>query len=154
MTTETPHTLVSACLAGIPCRYDGRARPDTHATTLVNAGALPVCAEVLAGFPTPRRPAEIVGGDGEDVLEGRARVIEDTGMDVTRGLVEGARQAADAAVRAGVGHAVLQAGSPSCGCGWIYDGTHTGTRRPGMGVFAAELLRRGITIEQRRGHTD
>lgn len=151
MPVEPSRTLVSACLAGAACRYDGRARPDAGAIALVNDGAIPVCAEVLAGFSTPRPAAEIVSGDGEDVLDGRARVIENTGEDVTQAFIDGARRAADLATQRGVTHAVLQGCSPSCGCTSIYDGTNTGTQRPGMGVFAAELRRRGLTLEERRG---
>ena len=151
MTSERP-VLVSACLAGAPCRYDGAARPDADILGRTARGeTLPLCAEVLGGLPTPRPAAEIVGGDGDDVLDGRARIRTDDGQDVTDEFVSGARAVADQAVAAGVRHAVLQARSPSCGCGAIYDGTHTGTLRSGRGVLAAELTRRGITVEDRRG---
>lgn len=164
--------VVSACLAGVPCRYDGAARPDPEVVAAAARGeVVTVCAELLGGLPTPRDPSEIVGGDGADVLIGRARVITADGTDVTQQFLEGARAAADAAEKAmenaadnavdsavesaaerkGTRRAILQALSPACGCGTIYDGTHTGTLTSGDGVFAAELRRRGFQIEERRG---
>lgn len=143
---------VSACLAGVPCRYNGAARPDAQIVEWVVRGeTVAVCPEVMAGLPTPRPPAEIVGGDGDAVLAGRARVVCADGTDVTAEFVAGARQAAAALTSRGVTHAVLQAKSPTCGCGVIYDGTHTGALRPGDGVFTAELRRRGIHVESRTG---
>ena len=144
--------VVSACLAGIPCRYDGAARPDQEIVELVRTGrAVPVCAEVLGGLPTPRPPAEIVGGDGADVRDGRAKVVTADGLDVTEAFLRGARAAADVAIGAGARRAILHARSPSCGCGTIYDGTFTGTPRMGDGVAAAEFRQRGIHVEERRG---
>lgn len=100
---------------------------------------------MAAGLPTPRRPAEIVGGDGHDVLD-RARVVDDTGHDVTEEFVDGARRALDAARRAGCTEALLMPRSPSCGRGTVYDGTFTGELREGDGVTAALLERHGITV--------
>ncbi|MFV0320593.1 MAG: DUF523 domain-containing protein, partial [Microbacterium sp.] len=121
---ERQLVLVSSCLAGVPCRYDGRARPDPGIIDAVAAGrALPACAEQLGGLPTPRPPAEIVGGDGHDVLNGTARILTDAGEDVTESFVAGAQAVARLATEHGVTHAVLQARSPSCGCGTIYDGS-------------------------------
>ncbi|MFJ5718794.1 DUF523 domain-containing protein [Streptomyces sp. NPDC093149] len=144
--------LVSACLHGVPCRFDGRAK-----TSAAVAGSLgdrrPVvfCPEVAAGLPTPRRPAEIVGGDGHDVLDGRARVVDDTGHDVTDQFVDGARRALEAARRAGCTEALLMARSPSCGRGSVYDGTFAGELREGDGVTAALLERHGITVRPAPG---
>ncbi|MFJ2780063.1 DUF523 domain-containing protein [Kitasatospora sp. NPDC087315] len=140
--------LVSACLAGVPCRYDGRAKTSAAAVGLVEAGqAVVVCPEVAGGLATPRPAAEIVGGDGEDVLAGRARVVDVTGADCTGAFLDGARQALAAAEAAGARRALLMARSPSCGCGRIYDGTFTGALRPGDGVTAALLRRAGIEVE-------
>ncbi|GAA4531592.1 DUF523 domain-containing protein [Amycolatopsis samaneae] len=139
--------LVSACLAGVPCRYDGAAKTAPDLVALVESGeAVPFCAEVAGGLDTPRRPAEIVAGDGEAVLDGRARVVDDHGTDVTERFIAGARLAFVTAQEHGIGEAVLMARSPSCGCGEIYDGTFTGGRRAGLGVTAALLRRNGVSV--------
>lgn len=145
---STPIILVSSCLAGIPCRYDGASSADP---AIVDAHAegkvLARCAESAGGLPTPRPAAEIIGGSGIDVLRGHARVLTANGTDVSSEFVTGARLVADEAERLGITHAVLKARSPSCGCGSIYDGTHSGTRIEGDGVLTAELKSRGITVE-------
>jgi uncharacterized protein YbbK (DUF523 family) len=139
--------LVSGCLAGHPCRFDGRHNKDERVAHLVASGrALSVCPEVEGGLPTPRPPAEIVGGDGRDVLAGRARVAAAGGEDVTDAYLAGARRALQAAEAAGVTVAILKARSPSCGCGQIYDGTHSGTLVEGIGVTGALLQAHGITV--------
>ncbi len=150
-----PVVLVSACLAGIPCRYDGRAKPDDAIVADVEAGrAIAVCAEVLGGMDTPRPAAEIVGGDGHDVLDGSATVCTVDGEDVTADFVRGAEAVARLAEAHEVTSAVLQARSPSCGCGHIYDGSHTGALVEGDGVVAALLQRRGIEVVALCGATE
>lgn len=149
---RTTLTIVSSCLAGVPCRYDGRAKPDPEITAAAARGeVVPLCAEVLGELPTPRRPAEIRGGDGHDVLDGRARVVDDSGADVTAEFVAGAEAVADRAAALGATRAVLQERSPSCGCGRIYDGSFDGTLVAGDGVTAAALRRRGIEVSALRG---
>ncbi|OHU26361.1 hypothetical protein BKG77_09900 [Mycobacteroides chelonae] len=144
--------IVSACLGGTPCRYDGLAKPDADAINAVASGrALPLCAEVLGGLPAPRPAAEIVGGDGYDVLDGRAQILSANGEDFTEAFVAGAKRVADIAIAHGARRAILQSRSPSCGFGSIYDGTHSGLLRSGDGVVAAELRRRGIDVEERSG---
>lgn len=147
MPEDTPPLLVSACLAGRPCRYDGRAKPDAAIIALVEKGeAIPVCAEVMGGLPTPRPPAEITGGSGRDVLEGTARVLTAAGEDITAEFVAGAQEVAKIAREIGAREAILQDRSPSCGCTQIYDGTHTGQRITGEGVLAAALQNLGIEV--------
>ncbi|AUY54148.1 DUF523 domain-containing protein [Streptomyces sp. CB01881] len=139
--------LVSACLAGVPCRYDGRAKTSEAAVGLVEDGrAVVVCPEVAGGLATPRPAAEIVGGDGADVLDGRARVVDATGADCTEAFLDGARQALAAAEAAGARRALLMARSPSCGCGQVYDGSFDRTLRAGDGVTAALLRRAGVVV--------
>jgi uncharacterized protein YbbK (DUF523 family) len=139
--------LVSACLAGRACRFDGSANPDDFVGRLVASGrAVLVCPEVDGGFGTPRPPAEIVGGSGDDVLAGRARVVTSEGTDVTDAYLAGARHALAIAERSGAKSAVLKARSPSCGHGAIYDGTFSGTTAPGDGVTAALLRAHGIDV--------
>jgi uncharacterized protein YbbK (DUF523 family) len=139
--------LVSACLAGRPCAYDGSARPMNDVGRLVRDGlAVQACPEEEGGLPTPRPAAEIVGGDGADVLDGKARVLTRDGADVTAQYLLGARIAVERALASGCTSAVLKARSPSCGCGAVYDGTFSRTLRTGDGVTAAALKRAGIRV--------
>ncbi|TEU17402.1 MAG: DUF523 domain-containing protein [Anaerolineales bacterium] len=146
--------LVSACLLGIYTRYDGGCCPVPQLIQLAARGlAVPVCPEVAGGLPIPRPPAEIVGGDGLAVLDGRARVLTIEGEDVTEAFLAGARQALETAQRLGIRQAVLKEDSPSCGSRRIYDGTFSGRTVSGQGVAAALLQRNGITVlseEERR----
>ncbi len=142
--------LVSACLAGIPCRYDGGSSPDPEIQKMVAEGvAVPICPEVAGGLPVPRPPAEISGGDGRDVLEGKARVLREDGVDVTEAFVRGAFRALALAQRLGARRAILKARSPSCGVSSIHDGSFTGALREGMGVTAALLWKEGFELEER-----
>ena len=143
--------IVSSCLIGEKCRYDGRSQPNEEALRLYNTGAaIPVCPECLGGLSVPRHAAEIVGGSGEDVLLGCARVIcrDENGKaeDVTNEFVLGAYRALAAAEKCGACEAILKAKSPSCGCGLIYDGSFSGKLREGNGVAAALLLKKGISV--------
>lgn len=147
--TTNQRKAISACMAGIPCRFDGQAKLTRAALELVERDeAILVCPEEMGSLPTPRRPAEIVGGDGEDVLLGHAKVLTADGEDVTAQYVAGAKKAADVVEDSKVNSALLKSKSPACGCSRIYDGSHSGTLVDGVGVFAAELKRRGIRVEE------
>jgi uncharacterized protein YbbK (DUF523 family) len=127
--------LASTCLLGMCTAYDGGSRPYPILQMLAAQGrVVPICPEVAGGLPIPRPPAEIRGGDGNDVLDGRARVVTVTGQDVTAQYLAGAQIALDTARRFGLCRAVLKSHSPSCGAGQIYDGTFSGRLRPGDGV--------------------
>ena len=129
--------MVSACLAGTPCRYDGRSNLRPEIAALVERGeAVPVCPEVLGGLPTPRTPSERKGES----------VVSATGDDVTGAFAAGAEAALYIAEECGCSAAVLKARSPSCGCGRIYDGTFTHTLIDGDGFFAALLRRKGFQL--------
>jgi uncharacterized protein YbbK (DUF523 family) len=139
--------LVSACLAGVPCRYDGQARCREEIAALVRSGEARVfCPEALGGLESPREPSEIVGGDGFDVLDGKARVMSRGGKDVTGEFVRGAEAVLALCRKYGAEEVLLKSKSPSCGVGKIYDGTFTNTLRPGFGVTAALLKRNRIKI--------
>jgi uncharacterized protein YbbK (DUF523 family) len=145
--TDSPF-LVSACLVGIPCRYDGGSRPNDQLQDLAARGkVLPICPEVVGGLPTPRPPAEVQGGDGGDVLEGRAQVVNIEGEDVTVQFLAGAQKALHVARRWGIKEAILKARSPSCGAGQIYDGSFSGRLVEGDGVTVALLKREGIIVK-------
>lgn len=138
---------MSACLAGRACRFDGSANHACVVDRLVAEGrAVLVCPEVDGGLGTPRPPAEITGGDGADVLAGRARVLTRSGVDVTDAYVAGAERALAAAREAGAGFAILKSRSPSCGKGAVYDGSFSRSLTAGDGVTAALLAANGITV--------
>ncbi|MFD5562616.1 DUF523 domain-containing protein [Kitasatospora griseola] len=144
--------LVSACLRGVPCRFDGRDKASPALAELLDGRqAVSFCPEVAGGLATPRRPAELIGGDGHDVLDGAARVVDGAGHDVTAEFVTGAERALLAAQRAGCTEAVLMPRSPSCGRGAVYDGSFAGALVPGDGVTAALLERNGITVRPAPG---
>lgn len=144
-----PPLLVSACLLGQPVRYDGQAKAQPDATLAMLARhfeLIPVCPESMGGLPTPRPPAEIVGGSGAQVLAGAAIVRDATGADVTAPFVAGARDALAIARQRQCGHALLKALSPSCGNHEHYDGSFGGVLRPGQGVAAALLAEAGVRV--------
>jgi uncharacterized protein YbbK (DUF523 family) len=141
--------LVSACLLGEKVRYDGAdAAPEsTLLQDWVREGrVVPLCPEVAGGLGVPRPPAEIVGIGGASVLDGTARVIARTGQDVTEAFLRGAQLALEAALAADVGLAVLKENSPSCGSGFIYDGSFQRQRKTEPGVTTALLQRHGIPV--------
>jgi uncharacterized protein YbbK (DUF523 family) len=122
--------LVSACLLGVYCRYDGRMEADERVTALADRFTLiPVCPEQLGGLPTPRQPVEL--------LQGKA--VARDGSDLTEAFGRGVEQVVRIARLTGARTAVLQPRSPSCGIGLIYDGTFSGTRIPGHGMLAGRL---------------
>ncbi len=132
-----PMVLVSACLIGLSCRYDGEARPSHQLINRLRGRyVLPVCPEQLGGLPTPRVPANIHYGDGMDVLIGRARVLTIDGDDVTEAFKRGAEQTVSLAVSLGIKQCFLKAKSPSCGIS------------PQIGVTSARLILEGLDIEE------
>ncbi len=133
--------LVSACLLGEPCRYDGRSVPCQAVIALAEEFELvPVCPEQLGGLPTPRTPSE-VQPDG--------RVVDREGVDRTAEFQAGARATLAIAREHGCKCAILKENSPSCGSSCIYDGSFTGTLVPGEGVTAALLREVGIEVTSR-----
>ncbi len=137
MINSAEKCLVSACLVGLCTRYDGRCKPDTRCLRhLEDRCWLPVCPEQLGGLPTPRTPADLVGGDGHGVLAGKARVIDAHGHDVSAAFVRGAEQVLKIARARNITHALLKSGSPSCGIG------------DPVGVTAALLLENNITCTE------
>ena len=124
----------------------GDSRNETAIKQSETVKLIPVCPEEAGGLSTPRPPAEIVGGDGSDVLDGKAKVMTVDGTDVTEAYLKGAHHALQVAQSHGATRMILKARSPSCGCGDIYDGTFSGTLMSGDGVTTALLKRHGITI--------
>ena len=129
--------LISACLLGVRCRYDGQSKACPAALELLKDHALiPVCPEQLGGLPTPRLPAEIQGN----------KVINRDGVDVTAPYQKGAEEAARLYQLFHCDCAILKARSPSCGCGQVYDGSFSGTLVPGDGITAQALKRLGVRV--------
>lgn len=141
--------LVSACLMGFKIRYNGSEKAqivDTLARWQQEQRLVVHCPELAAGLPTPRPPAEIFAADGKDVMQERARIIENTGQDVTEHYQLAAWMALRAAQESGCTAALLTDGSPTCGSQFIYDGSFTGQRKSGMGVAASLLTEYGIKV--------
>jgi uncharacterized protein YbbK (DUF523 family) len=129
--------VVSACLLGIYCRYDGRCETDERVAALSREHVLiPVCPEQLGGLPTPRQAVELLDG----------RAVTRDGTDLTGAFRRGAEQVLRVARLNGARAAVLQPRSPSCGRGVIYDGTFSGTRTQGDGVLARVLAAEGMLL--------
>lgn len=139
--------LVSACLCGLNCKYDGRNNEHPFFAEMLNRGdVITVCPEVLGGLPIPRKPAEIIQGTGSDVLAGTAQVIAHDGEDLTKFFVKGAQRSLELAQEHQVDLVILKSNSPSCGVGKIYDGTFTHQIREGHGVTAALLKENGLSV--------
>lgn len=139
--------LVSACLFGVNCKYNGGDNKNKEVLKLIEKYQLiPICPEQLGGLSTPRHPAEIVSGDAKDVLNGKGKIENNCGEDVTEQFLKGAQESLKIAKLYGIKVAILKAKSPSCGCGVIYDGTFTGTLKKGNGVTAELFLQNGIEV--------
>ncbi|MGX7195551.1 DUF523 domain-containing protein [Enterococcus olivae] len=139
---------ISACLGGQCCRYDGRHQEVSALKKLLDQKEIvSVCPEVLGGLPVPRDPAEIVGGNGHDVWDGKAKVLTNQGEDVTELFKEGAKRAYQALKEQQVDHLILKDKSPSCGSQWIYDGTFSGTKIENIGVATAYFIKQGLSVQ-------
>ncbi len=139
--------LVSACLAGFDVKYNGSHNLNEKIKKWFDEKkAIPICPEVLGGLSIPREPAEIVGGEGEDVLDGHAKVITNNGIDVTEQFMKGANETLKIALDLNATMVILKERSPSCGSSMIYSGEFNGNKRKGTGVTAALLKRNGIQV--------
>ena len=129
--------LVSACLLGVGCRYDGERVKKIETLSLISRFDLvPFCPEIYGGLPTPRVPSERVGD----------RVVMKDGTDVTYQYKRGAEEACRLCRELGIKYALLKARSPSCGVGRIYDGSFSATLKEGDGVCAEMLKAQGVTV--------
>ncbi len=147
--------LVSSCLAGLEVRYNGTHRLDARILQLIEENkAIAVCPELLGGFSTPREPAEIIGGDGADVLDGNAKVVNRLGRDVTEQYIKGAYATLKIAQEVQATTIVLKEYSPSCGSSMIYNGEFSGKKMLGNGVTSALLKRNGIRVISEEGLSD
>jgi len=137
--------LVSSCLLGLDCRYCG---DNCYSEKIAGLSAgythIPVCPEQMGGLPTPRAPLERSNG----------KVIDKDGRDFTQAMQKGASEVLKIAVLSGCSHAIIKSGSPSCGCGTIYDGSFSGRLIEGNGVMAQELIAAGIEVTDEHHFTD
>ncbi|YAR62843.1 DUF523 domain-containing protein [Bacillus cytotoxicus] len=139
--------VISACLAGIACRYDGNDNLVSKIDELLQKeDTVLVCPEVLGGLPTPRPPAEIIGGNGDDVLDGKARVQDKNGNDVTDAFIQGAYKALETIKDLNPAYIILKERDPSCGSSTIYTGEFNGKKQAGYGVTTALFRRHGFTV--------
>jgi uncharacterized protein YbbK (DUF523 family) len=135
--------LVSACLAGAKCRYDGESSPCEKVIELVNQGkAIPICPEQLGGLTTPRASCEI-----QIDATGDIKMIDLNGINQTKAFIEGAKKTLAIAKTLGIQKAILKSRSPSCGYGQIYNGEFQGKLIEGKGICATYLEQAGLHIE-------
>lgn len=139
--------LVSACLLGLNTKYDGKSNANELIIKYCGQGCyIPVCPEQLGGLSTPRLPAEIIGGQGNDVLKDKAKVFDEAGHDVTNCFLTGAGQLLKIVYLFKVTAAIMKERSPSCGVNQIYDGSFSHKKQPGQGISTALLRQAGVTV--------
>ncbi|NJO88437.1 MAG: DUF523 domain-containing protein [Chloroflexia bacterium] len=133
--------LISACLVGQNCRYNGSNSRIEKLVSLVSQGkAIAVCPELLGGLTVPREPCELI------TLKGEAKILTKLGADHTMAFVNGARKTLEICLNQNIKKAILQPRSPSCGFGLIYDGTFTGKLTPGNGITSELLAKNDIEV--------
>lgn len=137
MTNGMEKILISACLIGDKCRYDGHGNYNPRYQELLEKYELvPFCPEVEGGLPTPRIPSERKGD----------KVFSQKGKDVTKNFLKGAELALNICKYLDIKYAILKEGSPSCGVTEIYDGNFTGRKIKGEGITAETLRKNGIKV--------
>lgn len=136
--------LISACLCGVNCKYNGKNNLNEECLELLKKGeAILVCPEQMGGLETPRNPSEI------KIVNGEIKVFMNDGTDVTENYKRGAEEVLKLAKELNVKKAIFRKKSPSCGCGEIYDGTFTNTLTKGNGITTSLLLENNIEVEVR-----
>lgn len=146
---QQKNILISACLLGNPVRYDGTGKHTQH--PLIQKWQrenrlISICPEVAGGLGTPRAAAEIIQGNGINVLKRQASVINNQDIDVTEAFLLGAQKALAIAMENHCAYAILTERSPSCGSQFIHDGSFSGNIIEGMGVTSALLEKNGIRV--------
>lgn len=143
---ESDVVAVSACLAGVLCRYDGKSQYNKKVQKLLKKKrVIIICPELLGGFSSVPRPAcQIVGGDGKDVLDNKATVQGIDRKDYTKAFIKGAKKGLDILKALKIKNVLLKKKSPSCGFGKIYKGKDL---VKGNGVFCALLIKNGIKVK-------
>lgn len=140
--------LISSCLCGVNCKYNGGNNLNTKCLELVKEGkAILICPEQLGGLSTPRVPAEIIGSS-EGILkeDNKSKVITKDNKDVTCEFLKGAQETLKIANLYNIKKAILKEGSPSCGVKYVYDGTFSSKKISAMGLTAMILEENGIEV--------
>lgn len=138
--------LISACLCGINCKYNGLNNYNEICERLLKENkAIPICPEQLGGLSTPRIPCELQGTANE-IIQGKNKVINKDGIDVTEMFLKGANEVLKISKMLNVDKVILKEGSPSCGVNFVYDGTFSGKRIAGMGITSQLLNDAAIDI--------
>jgi uncharacterized protein YbbK (DUF523 family) len=138
--------IISACLCGVNCKYNGQNNLNERCLKLFRDGkAVLVCPEQLGGLQTPRNPVEL-NNRASQVVEGDGNALNNKGEDVTKQFLNGAYETLKIARELGATKAILKEGSPSCGANFVYDGTFTGNKIKGKGITAYILEKEGINV--------
>lgn len=136
--------LISACLCGVNCKYNGANNYNEKCNELFISGkAVLICPEQLGGLTTPRISSELQA-NAKDVIEGNGKVITNEGLDVTREFIKGAKEVVEIAKKLHISAAILKEGSPSCGVNFVYDGSFNGNKVKGKGITTEMLNEIGI----------
>ena len=139
--------LISACLCGVNCKYNGLNNYNEICDKLFTSGkAILLCPEQLGGLPTPRIPSEIIGESSNILNNNNGSVIDKNGNYVTPQFVKGAKETLQIAKKLNIKKAILKDGSPSCGVNYIYNGNFNGSKIKGMGITAQLLKESSIDI--------
>ncbi|EHI98204.1 protein of unknown function DUF523 [Clostridium sp. DL-VIII] len=138
--------IISACLCGVNCKYNGKNNLNERCMKLFKEGkAVLMCPEQLGGLSTPRNPVEL-NNEASEVINGNGKALSNKGEDVTKQFINGAYETLRIAKELGATKAVLKEGSPSCGSNYIYDGTFIGNKIKGKGITTQLLENEGITV--------
>jgi uncharacterized protein YbbK (DUF523 family) len=149
---KSPRYIVSACLVGKRCRYDGGSKAHAGVMRFLRGKRyVALCPEMLAGWKSPRPPVEYHGGGSHEVMEGKATVQDDRGKDRTKGLVKGVMKALRQAVSSRAKQAILKEKSPSCGVKRVY---RDGKLTRGRGLFTYGLRQSGIRVRSEESFED
>lgn len=139
--------LISACLCGVNCKYNGKNNLNEKCLKLLREGkAVLVCPEQMGGLTTPRIPSELIGSSKDIIEYSKGKILDKEGNDVSVQFIKGAEEALKIAKELGVKKAILKEGSPSCGSSFIYDGSFSGKKIKGEGITTYLLRKEGIEV--------
>ena len=139
--------LISACLCGVNCKYNGKNNLNEKCLKLLREGkAVLVCPEQMGGLTTPRIPSELIGSSKDIIEYSKGKILDKEGNDVSVQFIKGAEEALKIAKELGVKKAILKEGSPSCGSSFIYDGSFSGKKIKGEGITTYLLRKEGVEV--------